>query len=119
MARSQIAVMAITFLRFPGGTIWDLGRPAHVADAPAHQRQRHAAKPAKVVHEHDVPDIGEQAAALAPQQLATMSEQDAQLLQILIRQIRQNRLIDRVVAECCLILFEAKAPQPTPRSMPP
>ena len=41
-----------------------------------------------------------------------MAEQDAELLQILICQIRQDCLIDRVIAEYRLILFEAKAPQP-------
>jgi hypothetical protein len=41
-----------------------------------------------------------------------MTEQDAQLLQVLIRQIGKNAEIDPVLAECRLILFEAKAPQP-------
>jgi hypothetical protein len=35
------------------------------------------------------------------------------ILQILRRQVRQDRLIDLVLAECRLILFEAKAPQPS------
>jgi hypothetical protein len=39
---------------------------------------------------------------------------DTQILQVLRRQIRQDSLIDMVFAECPLVLFEAKAPQPTP-----
>ena len=42
-----------------------------------------------------------------------MAEQDAQLLQVLIRQIRQNRIVDGVLAEYRLILLEAEAPQPS------
>jgi hypothetical protein len=38
---------------------------------------------------------------------------DAKLFQVLVRQTRKNRLVYLVLAECCLILFEAKAPQPT------
>ena len=37
---------------------------------------------------------------------------DAKLLQGLVRQARQDRLIYLVLAECCLILPKAKAPQP-------
>ena len=33
---------------------------------------------------------------------------------MILRQIVQNRIVDGVLAECCLILFEAKVPQPTP-----
>jgi hypothetical protein len=32
----------------------------------------------------------------------------------MIRQVTQNISVDRVLAECHLVLFEAKAPQPTP-----
>src|SRR5260221_11252729 len=39
---------------------------------------------------------------------------DTQLFQVLRRQARQDRIVDRVLAECRLILFEAEAPQPTP-----
>jgi hypothetical protein len=35
-------------------------------------------------------------------------------LQVLLRQLRQDLFVDRIVAECRLILFEAKAPQPNP-----
>src|SRR6516162_4520625 len=37
---------------------------------------------------------------------------DAKLLQVLVRQARQNRLVYVILAECCLILPEAQAPQP-------
>ena len=37
----------------------------------------------------------------------------AKILQVLRRQARQDRVIDRVLAECSLILSETKAPQPT------
>ena len=48
------------------------------------------------------------------EQLAAMpDDDDTQVLQVLRRQARQDRLVDCVLAECCLILFEAKAPQPT------
>jgi hypothetical protein len=35
------------------------------------------------------------------------------ILQVLCRQARQQRFIDRILAKCRLILFKAKAPQPT------
>ena len=38
---------------------------------------------------------------------------DAKLLQGLVRQARKNRIVYLVLAERRLILFEAKAPQPT------
>ena len=38
---------------------------------------------------------------------------DTKILQILGRQARQDRVVDLILAECRLILFEAKAPQPT------
>jgi hypothetical protein len=37
---------------------------------------------------------------------------DAKLFQVLVRQARKNRLVYLVLAECRLILPEAKAPQP-------
>jgi hypothetical protein len=37
----------------------------------------------------------------------------AEILQVLCRQARQDRLVDRILAECRLILSEVKAPQPT------
>ena len=37
----------------------------------------------------------------------------AELFQILLRQLRKNRLVNLVRAECRLVLFEAKAPQPS------
>src|SRR6516162_10150181 len=39
---------------------------------------------------------------------------DAQILQVVCRQGRQDRLVDLIFAECRLVPFEAKAPQPTP-----
>jgi hypothetical protein len=49
------------------------------------------------------------------EQLTPMPDNtDAKVLQILRREVRQDRIVDRVVAECRLILFEAEAPQPTP-----
>jgi hypothetical protein len=38
---------------------------------------------------------------------------DAQVLQVLRRQVGQDLLADLILAECRLILFEAKPPQPT------
>jgi hypothetical protein len=35
-----------------------------------------------------------------------------ELLQVLRRQPRQDRVVDLILAECRLILFEAKPPQP-------
>src|SRR5215471_16745005 len=37
---------------------------------------------------------------------------DAKLLQVLVRQARQDRLVYLILAECRLILSEAQAPQP-------
>ena len=37
---------------------------------------------------------------------------NAQILQVLRRQAWQDLLVDRIVAECSLILCEAEAPQP-------
>ena len=37
---------------------------------------------------------------------------DAKLLQVLGRQVREDRLVNVVIAECRLILPEAQAPQP-------
>ena len=39
---------------------------------------------------------------------------DAQILQVVCRQGRQDRLVNLIFAECRLVPFEAKAPQPTP-----
>ena len=48
------------------------------------------------------------------EQLAAMPDgADAKLFQVLRRQTRQDRVVDRIVAERRLILFETKAPQPT------
>ena len=44
---------------------------------------------------------------------AMTDEADAQILQVLRRQTRQDLPVDRIVAECHLVLFEAQAPQPT------
>jgi hypothetical protein len=41
-----------------------------------------------------------------------MAEQNAELLQVLIRQIGQDAEVYRVLTECSLVLIEAKAPQP-------
>jgi hypothetical protein len=38
---------------------------------------------------------------------------DTKLLQVLSRQIREDRLINVVLAECPLVSFEAKVPQPS------
>ena len=40
------------------------------------------------------------------------SERDAKLLQVLVRQARENRLVYVILAECRLVLPEAQAPQP-------
>jgi hypothetical protein len=48
------------------------------------------------------------------EQLTAMSYKlDPEVLQVLRRQARQDRLIDLVIAEVRLILFEAEPPQPT------
>src|SRR5215813_7714669 len=39
---------------------------------------------------------------------------DAQIPQVVCRQGRQDRTVDLIFAECRLVPFEAKAPQPTP-----
>ena len=39
---------------------------------------------------------------------------DALILQVVCRQGRQDRLVYLIFAECRLVSFEAKAPQPTP-----
>jgi hypothetical protein len=39
---------------------------------------------------------------------------DAQILQVVCHQGRQDRLVNLIFAECRLVPFEAKAPQPTP-----
>src|SRR5262245_23080103 len=47
------------------------------------------------------------------EQLTAVSDSvDTQLLQVLRRQTRQDRVIDRGLAECPLVLSKAKAPQP-------
>ena len=38
---------------------------------------------------------------------------NAQLLQVLRRQPRQDRIVDLILSECGLVSFEAKTPQPT------
>src|SRR5260370_32456920 len=38
---------------------------------------------------------------------------NAQLLQVLGRQPRQDRIVDLILSECGLVSFEAKTPQPT------
>ena len=49
------------------------------------------------------------------QQLHTVPERgDAKLLQGLVRQARQDRLVYLILAECRLVLSEAQAPQPDP-----
>jgi len=48
------------------------------------------------------------------EQLTAVSDSvDTQLLQVLRRQTRQDRVIDRGLAECPLVLSKAKAPRPT------
>ena len=48
------------------------------------------------------------------EQLATIPDKsDSKILQVLRRQTRQDRVVDLVLAEGCLIMFEAKLPQPT------
>ena len=49
------------------------------------------------------------------EQLAAMpDDRDAQIVDVLRRQARQDRFVDRVVAERSLVLVEAEASQPTP-----
>ena len=43
---------------------------------------------------------------------AVPKRRDAKLLQVLVRQARENRLVYLILAECRLILPEAQAPQP-------
>jgi hypothetical protein len=48
------------------------------------------------------------------EQLTAMPDKsDTKILQVLRRQTRQDRPVDLILAECRLILFEAKPPQPT------
>ena len=52
-------------------------------------------------------------AAIASRSFTAMPEcRDAKLLQVFRRQVRQDRLVNLVLAERSLILSEAKAPQP-------
>src|SRR5215467_5586208 len=47
------------------------------------------------------------------QQLHAVAQcRDAKLLQVLVRQARQDRFVYLILAECRLILSEAQAPQP-------
>ncbi len=39
---------------------------------------------------------------------------DTHLLQVLSRQAQEDRLVDLVLAECGLVAFETKAPEPIP-----
>src|SRR5262249_7212136 len=47
------------------------------------------------------------------QELESSAKRNTDLAEMILRQIVQNRVVDGVLAECRLILFEAKAPQPT------
>jgi hypothetical protein len=47
------------------------------------------------------------------QDAAMSNRRHADIFEVLGRQLRQNCSIDRVLAECRLVLREAKAPQPT------
>ena len=48
------------------------------------------------------------------EQLAAVANNtDTQVLQVLRRQVGQNRVVDLVLAECFLVPFEAKVPQPS------
>src|SRR5262249_19430457 len=48
------------------------------------------------------------------QELESSAKRNPDLAEMILRQIVQNRFVDGVLAECRLILFEAKAPQRTP-----
>jgi hypothetical protein len=37
---------------------------------------------------------------------------DADFLQVLLGEVREDRLVDFVIAECRLVFFETQAPQP-------
>jgi hypothetical protein len=41
-----------------------------------------------------------------------MGRRDAKLFQVLRREVREDPLVDLIVAECLLVLFEAQGPQP-------
>jgi len=47
------------------------------------------------------------------QRAALANNDDAKVFQVLRRQARQDRVVDLVLAECSLVLFEAQVPQPT------
>ena len=51
-------------------------------------------------------------AAIASRSLRRCPRRDAKLLQVFSRQVRQNRVVDVVLAENSLVLSEAQAPQP-------
>jgi len=40
---------------------------------------------------------------------AVADKTNAKILQVLGRQVEQNRIVDCVLAECCLVVFEAEA----------
>ena len=48
------------------------------------------------------------------QELEPSTKRKTNLTEMILRQIGQDGVVDRVLAEYRLILFEAKAPQPTP-----
>ena len=50
-----------------------------------------------------------------PQYLAAMAPQDAQLFEVLVRQVTKNVSIDCVLAKGGLVPLEAEAPKPTPQ----
>ena len=50
------------------------------------------------------------------EELAPVAQRgDAKLLEVFRREVRQDRLVYLILAECRLVLFEAQAPQPTPK----
>jgi hypothetical protein len=48
------------------------------------------------------------------QELESSAKRNTDLAEMILSQIVQNRVVDGVLAECGLVLFEAKAPQLTP-----
>src|ERR1700758_83661 len=61
--------------------------------------------------------FGAQGSDGVEQLTAIPDKSDTKVLQVLSRQTRQDRVVDLILAECRLILIEAKAPCQPPTSM--
>ena len=56
--------------------------------------------------------VGAQSGDSIKEYPAMTNRTNADLLQVFLRQVRKDPFVDLVLAECRLVAFEAKAPQP-------